>query len=268
MPRNVEADTSGALDPAIVRRHFERAATRFDSAAALPREIGERLLGRLDLIRLQPERALDLGAGTGVVAEALLRRYRGAQVYAVDSAACMLALARRRGAWWRRPRVVCADAERLPLAAASVNMVVSNLMLPWCLPPDAALAEIRRVLAPGGVLLFSTLGPDTLVELRRSWARVDALPHVNPFMDMHDVGDALLRAEFPEIKGSYVTINSGTAKGDNNAAIIALLVPKDQRKLTPQDLTGPVRQALKAIPGAKFTVGASNGIGPVAPTFQ
>jgi malonyl-CoA O-methyltransferase len=198
MPRNVEADTSGALDPAIVRRHFERAATRFDSAAALPREIGERLLGRLDLIRLQPGRALDLGAGTGVVAEALLRRYRGAQVYAVDSAVGMLALARRRGGWRRRPRVVCADAGRLPLAAASVNMVVSNLMLPWCLPPDAAFAEIRRVLAPGGVLLFSTLGPDTLVELRRSWARVDALAHVNPFMDMHDVGDALLRAGFAD----------------------------------------------------------------------
>ncbi len=80
--------------------------------------------------------------------------------------------------------------------------------------------------------------------------------------------DALLRDEFPEIKGSYVTINSGMASGDNNAVIVALLVPKDQRKLTPQDLTGPVRQALKAIPGAKFTVGASSGIGPVAPTFQ
>ncbi|WP_455384762.1 malonyl-ACP O-methyltransferase BioC [Acidihalobacter prosperus] len=198
MARIAETDESGGLDGAAVRRHFERAAEGFDAAAALPREIGERLLERLDVIRLQPARALDLGAGTGAVAEALLRRYRGAQIYAVDSAAAMLDLARRRGGWRRRPRVVCADAGRLPLAADSLDMVVSNLMLPWCLPPDAVFAEIRRVLAPDGVLLFSTLGPDTLAELRSAWAQVDAQPHVHPFMDMHDIGDALLRAGFAD----------------------------------------------------------------------
>lgn len=198
MARTVEAEVSGGLDRTVVRRHFERAAAGFDAAAVLPREIGDRLLERLDLIRMQPQRALDLGAGTGAIAETLLRRYRGARIYAVDNAAAMLELARRRGGWRRRPCVVCADAARLPLASGSLDMVVSNLMLPWCLPPDAVFAEIRRVLTPGGVLLFSTLGPDTLAELRGSWAQVDVRPHVNPFMDMHDVGDALLRAGFAD----------------------------------------------------------------------
>lgn len=198
MASDADMNAAGGLDRAAVRQHFERAAAGFDAAAALPREIGARLLERLDLIRLQPQRVLDLGAGTGGGVEELLRRYRGAQVYAVDSAPGMLGLARRRGSWRRRPRVFCADGERLPLAARSMDMVVSNLMLPWCLPPDDVFAEIRRVLMHGGVLLFSTLGPDTLTELRRSWAQVDERAHVHPFMDMHDVGDALLRAGFAD----------------------------------------------------------------------
>lgn len=186
------------LDRIAVRRHFARAVPTYEAAGELPRRIGERLLERLDLIRMQPERVLDLGGGTGFVADHLLRRYPGARVYALDSVPAMLAQARRRGRWRRRPLVVCAEAAGLPLADRSLEMVVSNLMLPWALPPDDVLAEIRRVLAPGGLLLFSSLGPDTLAELRDSWAQADNRPHVHPFMDMHDIGDALLRAGFAD----------------------------------------------------------------------
>ncbi|APZ44312.1 methyltransferase domain-containing protein [Acidihalobacter ferrooxydans] len=201
IPEFDETHTQGAddvLDNATVRRHFARAAPGFDAASALVREVGRRLLERLDVIRVEPQRALDLGSSTGAIAEALLKRYRTAQVYALDSAPAMLALARRRGSWRRRVRVLCADARHLPLANASLDMVVSNLLLPWCLPPDAVIAEVRRVLAPGGVWLFATLGPDTLIELRRAWMQVDGAQHVHPFMDMHDVGDALLRAGFAD----------------------------------------------------------------------
>lgn len=186
------------LDRRIVRRHFERAAPTYDVSAEVEREIGSRLLERLELIRLQPRRVLDLGTGTGGIAEDLLRRYRGVPVYAVDASVSMTSLARRRGSWRRRPHVICAEASRLPLPAGSVDMVVSNLMLPWCLPPDGVFAEVRRVLAPGGLFLFSSLGPDTLTELRQSWAVADEGRHVHPFMDMHDVGDALIREGFAD----------------------------------------------------------------------
>jgi malonyl-CoA O-methyltransferase len=86
----------------------------------------------------------------------------------------------------------------LPLATASVDLVFSNLMLQWCDDVPGALAEVRRVLSPGGLFACSTFGPDTLHELRASWATVDADSHVNRFLDLHDVGDALVRAGFVE----------------------------------------------------------------------
>jgi malonyl-CoA O-methyltransferase len=87
---------------------------------------------------------------------------------------------------------------RLPFADASVDVVVSSLMLQWCDPPDRAFAEVRRVLKPGGLFAFSTFGPDTLKELRSAWAEADGYNHVNHFIDMHDVGDALVRAGLME----------------------------------------------------------------------
>ncbi len=183
------------LDKSLARRAFERAAATYDAAAALQNEVGSRLVERLDFIRMQPRRILDLGAGTGVFTRVLGRRYRRADVTALDIAPAMLQQARARGGWWRRaPRCVCGDAEALPFADASFDFIFSNLMLQWCVDLPAALRELRRVLAPGGLLMFTTLGPDTLGELRASWSAVDGYTHVNPFIDMHDVGDALLLA--------------------------------------------------------------------------
>jgi malonyl-CoA O-methyltransferase len=112
----------------------------------------------------------------------------------------MLRRARRRR-WWRlsawRRRVICGDAERLPIATASVDLIVSNLTLQWC-QPLAAFAEFRRVLRPGGLLMFTTFGPDTLKELRAAWGAVDDRPHVHSFLDLRDVGDLLLQSDFAD----------------------------------------------------------------------
>ncbi|HKJ09848.1 MAG TPA: methyltransferase domain-containing protein, partial [Gammaproteobacteria bacterium] len=180
------------VDKAQVRQSFGRAAASYDAAAVLQREVGERMLERLQLVRMKPERIADLGAGTGVATAELARRYRGARVVAVDIAEPMLQLARRRAPWLGRPGYVCGDVERLPLRDGSVDMVFSNLCIQWSNDLDRTLGEFRRVLRPGGVVMFTTFGPDTLRELRSSWAAVDAYSHTSAFLDMHDIGDALL----------------------------------------------------------------------------
>lgn len=185
-----------------VRHSFEHAASAYDEAAVLQREVADRMLERLDLVRLAPRRILDAGSGTGYVSAALARRYPKAQLIALDLAHGMVRRARSHfGYFSRRLRhhgFVCADVERLPLAAGSVDLIVSNLALQWCNPLDGAFAEFRRVLAPGGLLIFTTFGPDTLKELRASWAAADGAVHVNAFVDMHDVGDALVRARLAD----------------------------------------------------------------------
>jgi malonyl-CoA O-methyltransferase len=184
-----------ALDPVEVRRSFDRAAATFDAAAVLHAEVRENLLQRLQLTALTPRVVVDLGAGTGHLSRALKRRYPGALVIALDSSPGMLRTAARRRSWLRRFALVCADAGQLPLADGSIDLILSNLMLQWC-NPDAVFAECRRVLAPRGLLSFTTLGPDTLGELRAAWTRVDPCSHVHQFIDMHDLGDAVVRAGF------------------------------------------------------------------------
>lgn len=189
---------SFSVDKRDVRSSFERAAADYDRVAVLQREVGDRLLERLEVIKLDPRTILDLGAGTGYITRALMKQYRGARVLALDIATAMLKQTRAQSGWWRRPGLVCGDIERLPFADNSVELILSNLTLQWCNGLDAALAEFKRVLKPGGALLFTSFGPDTLRELRTSWAAVDGYNHVNSFLDMHDVGDAMVRAGLAE----------------------------------------------------------------------
>lgn len=182
------------IDPARVRSAFHRAAESYDAAAALQRTVARALLRRLDAFSLDPARVLDLGAGTGIGARALAERYPRARVVALDLAPGMLRRAREQAA--TRQDYVCADATALPLAGGSFDLVFSSLMLQWCEDLERALAEARRVLRPGGVLLFSTLGPGTLAELRQSWAVADGHVHVNRFAPASRLERALAAAGF------------------------------------------------------------------------
>jgi malonyl-CoA O-methyltransferase len=184
-----------SLDESWVRRSFDRASASYDAAAVLQTEVRDLLLERLALTNLTPRVVVDAGAGTGHASRALKRRYPAAQVIALDSSFGMLRAAGRQQSWMRPFVRVCADAQRLPFPDGCADLIVSNFMLQWS-DLDAAFAEFRRVLAPRGLLSFTTLGPDTLRELRSAWSHVDPHVRVSQFMDMHDIGDALVRAGF------------------------------------------------------------------------
>ncbi|HUO82134.1 MAG TPA: malonyl-ACP O-methyltransferase BioC [Gammaproteobacteria bacterium] len=200
-----------ALDTAQVRRAFERASVDYDRAAVLQKAVREELLERLDLARIAPKRVLDAGAGTGRGSAALARRFPRARIVALDLAVGMLRKARRNRPWRAKIALVCGDLTRLPLASASIDLAFCSLALQWCDPPARALGELRRVLAPRSLLTFASFGPDTLKELRAAWAEVDDLPHVNRFMDMHDLGDSLVQAGFadPVLDVDYATLTYG-----------------------------------------------------------
>lgn len=200
-----------ALDQGEVRRAFDHAAASYDAHAVLQREVCDRLLERLGFMSLQPERVLDVGSGTGYGLAHLRARYPAAELCALDVAPAMLHATHARlpqPHWAQRalglltPRasplthMLCADMERLPLAASSVNLVWSSLALQWAHDLDATLKGFHHALAPGGLLIFATLGPDTLKELRTAFAAIDDAPHVNRFVDLHDIGDMLTHAGF------------------------------------------------------------------------
>jgi malonyl-CoA O-methyltransferase len=201
------------LDRSSVRRQFDRRADRADGGEGgdfLSREVERRMLERLELVRLQPTRILDVGCGLGdgvrrlrgrwPLAEAIgvdLSPRRAARAAAIDrppAGGWAQGLARRLAGRGSAPlaRYVAGDAHRLPIASASVDLVWSNLAFHWFDDVPAALAEWYRVLRPGGLLMFSALGVDSLAELRAAGLRTPALP------DLHDVGDALVGAGFAE----------------------------------------------------------------------
>ena len=198
------------LDFAEVRRAFDRAAASYDAHAVLQREVCDRLLERLGYMSLQPGRVLDVGTGTGYGLAHLRARFVEAELCALDIAPAMLEAARARlpqPNWTQRAlsrvfpiggqqHIVCADMDRLPLASGSMNLVWSSLALQWAHDLESTFRGLHRVLAPGGLLIFATFGPDTLKELRAAFAAIDDAPHVNRFIDLHDIGDMLIHAGF------------------------------------------------------------------------
>jgi malonyl-CoA O-methyltransferase len=184
------------IDARTARRHFERSANSYAHASRLEAEIGARMLERLDYVKLAPRRVLDAGSGPMRDARSLAKHYRKADVLAVDFSRAMLHAGRPRLRFFQRrpPKPVCADVVYLPFASASIGLVWSNMALHWAADPVAALSEFHRVLAVEGLLMFSTLGPDTLAELRSAAGSA----RVHSFADMHDLGDMLIAAGFAE----------------------------------------------------------------------
>lgn len=184
------------LDKNITRMHFERAANSYDGAAVLQREIAKRMGQRLDYIKQQPKRVLDVGCGTGYITNDLLKRYSKADIVALDLAHGMARKTQQQGSWLRKPKSICADAELLPFKEDSFDFVISSLMLQWSNDLNKVFTGFHHVLAPNGLLLFSTFGPETLTEIKQSWSKIDNRPHTSDFADMHEIGDALLQSGF------------------------------------------------------------------------
>ncbi len=218
-----------AIDKKEVARAFGRAAASYDAHAVLQREVMARLEERLNLINIAPRRIVDAGCGTGRGLRLLQARYPNAEIVGLDLAFPMVEITRHSsmpdswlGRFFQRltphasrlTHYVCADIERLPFKKSSADLVWSSLALQWASEPEAAFRELHRVIAPQGLLLFSTFGPDTLKELRRAFAGVDGGTHVSRFLDMHDIGDMLVHAgfQYPVMEMEMLTLTYADLK--------------------------------------------------------
>jgi len=195
------------LDLKAVRCAFERAASSGGDERVVAAEIARRMSARLDYVRLEPSHVLDAGCGSAPAAPLLAKRFPSATITGMDASLSMVKAARRGAPLLERAklalgfgtnRLVCGDIDSLPVADASIDMVWSNLALAWVQDVGLAFREFHRVLKEGGLLMFSSYGPDTLCELRSAFAAVDRRPHVHEFIDMHDLGDLLLASGFAE----------------------------------------------------------------------
>ena len=190
----VHHESNPALDERAIQRQFARVAATYDSASLLQKKIANELVDRIELVSPAPETLLDLGSATGYLGRRAVEKFPALSVITIDR---VTAMATESSSVDRGARPVIALAENLALAQESVPLVLSNMLLHWC-DVGAVFFEVARVLEIGGAFLFSTLGPDTLMELREAWAEVDDYPHVHEFIDMHNLGDALVTAGFSE----------------------------------------------------------------------
>ena len=188
------------LDKHWITRSFDQAAAHYEKYAILQQTVAGRLLERLDLIKINPCWIVDIGAGTGMTARSLEKKYKSSQVLQIDISWLMLRHSRtQEKKFFSRQHYIRADMEKVPVSDDSIDLVFSSLTYQWSNDLDRVYSEACRFLTPNGPLVFAMLGPDTLKELRTSWAAVDDDIHVNDFIDMHDVGDALARAGFQDI---------------------------------------------------------------------
>ncbi|MCC5791427.1 MAG: malonyl-ACP O-methyltransferase BioC [Legionellaceae bacterium] len=175
-----------------IGKAFDKAAPYYDHSAKVQREIGARLLARLDFIKLNPRYILDLGCGSGLWSSQLRKRYPNATVVSLDLSLNMLRQVQKKQGWLRKWPLLCADMHQLPFADGSFDLVFSNQVVHWS--PDSRLLfrEVARVMNRHACFMFSTLGPDTFKEIRTIYAGLDNYAHTNDFADMHDIGDQLL----------------------------------------------------------------------------
>ena len=241
-----------------IKHHFDQAAVQYEEAAVLQKQVAKEIDDRLDLITIDPKMILDVGAGTGLLTRHLEQRYAKANCIALDLSDKMLQLAKHHplrkqpnrlnrlfGKSAATTQFINGNAQQLPIADQSIDLVVTNLMLQWCDDLDQVFKEFRRVLKPEGLLMITTFGPDTLKELRQAWAEVDDETHVNTFIDMHDIGDAMIRNGFgqPVLDVEHFTLTYDKPLGvlKDLKAIGATQVSSSQPGQSVKGLTGKQR---------------------------
>jgi len=246
------------VDPRAVKRAFGRAAATYDAAAVLQREVAARLAERLDYVKIAPGTILDAGCGTGHAIGELAARYAEARIVGADLALPMVKAARERARRGRSlfdrllapvrakggapaPAFVCADVSALPFEGVAFDLVWSNLTLQWVNDLPRVFAEFRRTLKVGGLLLFSTFGPDTLKELRAAFARADGHTHTNRFVDMHDLGDLLVGAGFADPVMEMEPLTLTYADPGTLLAELKALGATNSTRGRPRGLTGTAR---------------------------
>ena len=175
---------------------FSKAAPHYEASAYLQKEVASRLLERLELMNVSPKNILDAGCGTGFCTRILDKKFSKAKTIGIDIAPGMIEFAKQKKGFFNKIEYQVADIEQLPFADNSFDLVFSNLAVQWSVEPNQVFVELNRVLKPGGLLIFSSLGPDTLTELKQSWQQVDQNVHVNDFLDMHIIGDQVHSARF------------------------------------------------------------------------
>lgn len=209
--------TANTIDERRLKRARSRAAATYDGSAVLQREVERRMLERLELVRLPEGPIIDIGCATGSGMRALAQRYPKASIVGVDPSLEMLRRAQGAQPLHRRlmqslrgkQHFFCAtSAEYLPFASRTFALAWSNLFVHWAADPERLCRELLGTLMPGGLLMFSCLGPDTLQELKRAFDAAGRPPSVHRFMDMHDLGDLLVHAGFadPVMDMEYITL--------------------------------------------------------------
>jgi len=226
-----------------IRRRFERAAATFDGSDFVHAVTRDGLLTRLEPLLIEARTIVDLGAATGAANRALEKRFKGATVISIDIAHGMLQRAREKRSWLSKAAFAQASADALPLPDESIDLVFSNLLLPWAADPVPVFSEVARILRKGGVFAFATLGPDSLREIRRAWSSVDNHAHVNRFLDMHDLGDGLVNAG---LRDPVLDVDRLTVRYKNSARLFADLTAVGARNALSErahSLTGKHRYA-------------------------
>ncbi len=192
-----------------MQRRFNRAAATFDGVDFVHRETCDSLMDRLRPMVIDVKRILDLGGATGSASRPLCKHFKRSRVINLDASHEMLRAAEKKQSWFSRVSTLQCNALAVPLQDGCIDLAFSNLLLPWIDDLHGMFVEVGRVLRKGGLFVFSTLGPDSLSELREAWSSVDSGQHVNIFVDMHDVGDGLARAGLrdPVLDTDFLTVS-------------------------------------------------------------
>ncbi len=195
-----------------VQRSFNRNAESYDKFGIIQREVSTRMIERLSLIKIKPAKVLDLGCGTGFLSTDLIKIFPEANIVSVDFAEEMLRVC---GGKSDKITTVCADIEELPFENNKFDLIISSLTFHWCVDLFKTLSKSYSLLKQNGCLVFSSIGPDTLCELHKTLKSIDALDHVNSFIDMHHYGDALLKIGFtdPVVDNEKIIIEYETFSG-------------------------------------------------------